>query len=191
MWGFTILLLTIIEAYGDLFTKYFHIPLIGTWSWVGFIEDFFIVAVLVALVIFAVIRVKNAPARKHRLSRFYGSHTGAAWLVLAFIAAVMITLLLYRGAQVTTHPSQFPYSNWAFASHLVGNALRPLGSGVNSVLVTVFLHPEHRRHHRASWCSCPTPSTCTSSWPPSTWPSRGVPGRSVRSTRRPTWTWRT
>ena len=26
MWGFTILLLTIIEAYGDLFNKYFHIP---------------------------------------------------------------------------------------------------------------------------------------------------------------------
>ena len=35
MWGFTILLLTIIEAYGDLFHKYFHIPLIGTWNWVG------------------------------------------------------------------------------------------------------------------------------------------------------------
>ena len=41
MWGFTILLLTIIEAYGDLFNIYFHIPLIGTWNWVGFIEDFF------------------------------------------------------------------------------------------------------------------------------------------------------
>jgi hypothetical protein len=41
MWGFTILLLTIIEAYGDLFDKYFHIPLIGTWDWVGAIEDFF------------------------------------------------------------------------------------------------------------------------------------------------------
>ena len=43
MWGFTILLLTIIEAYGDLFDKYFHIPLIGTWDWVGFVEDFFTV----------------------------------------------------------------------------------------------------------------------------------------------------
>jgi Fe-S oxidoreductase len=139
MWGFTILLLTIIEAYGDLFTKDFHIPGIGTWAWIGFLEDFFIVAVLVALGVFSVIRLKNAPARKQRESRFYGSHTGAAWLVLAFIALVMITLLLYRGAQVATQPSQFPYNNWAFASHLVGNALRPLGSGVNSVLVTVFL----------------------------------------------------
>jgi Fe-S oxidoreductase len=139
MWGFTILLLTIIEAYGDLFQKSFHIPGIGTWSWIGFLEDFFTVAVLLALGVFTIIRIKNAPARKERGSRFYGSHTGAAWLVLAMIAGVMVTLLLYRGAQVATKPTQFPYSDWAFASHLVGNALRPLGAGVNSVLVTVFL----------------------------------------------------
>ncbi|HEY5245188.1 MAG TPA: (Fe-S)-binding protein [Acidimicrobiales bacterium] len=139
MWGFTILLLTIIEAYGCLFQKDFHIPGIGTWSWIGFLEDFFAVAVLVALVTFTIIRIKNAPARKDRTSRFYGSHTGAAWLVLLMIGLVIITLLLYRGAQVATKPTQFPYNDWAFASHLVGNALRPLGSGVNSVLATVFL----------------------------------------------------
>jgi Fe-S oxidoreductase len=139
MWGFTVLLLTIIEAYGDLFTRYFHIPGIGTSPVVGFIEDFFIVAVLCALVVFSVIRIKDAPARKHRSSRFYGSHTGAAWAVLAMIAGVMITLLLYRGAQVNTSPRQFPYDDWAFASHVVGAALGGLGSGVNSVLVTVFL----------------------------------------------------
>ncbi|HEX9032199.1 MAG TPA: Fe-S oxidoreductase, partial [Streptosporangiaceae bacterium] len=40
-WGFVILFLTIIEAYGDLFSKTFAIPLIGTWAWVGFLEDFF------------------------------------------------------------------------------------------------------------------------------------------------------
>ena len=140
MWGFTILLLTIIEAYGDLFSRYFAIPFIGHTAVIGFIEDFFTVAVLLALGVFSIIRIRNAPARRERASRFYGSHTDAAWLVLlAMISGVMITLLLYRGAQVATKPTQFPYSNWAFASHLVGNALRPLGSGVNSVLVTVFL----------------------------------------------------
>jgi Fe-S oxidoreductase len=139
MWGFTVLLLTIIEAYGSLFNIYFHIPLIGTWSWIGFIEDFFAVAVLVSLMVFTIIRFKNAPAKKDRKSRFYGSHTGAAWLVLVMIAGVIITLLLYRGAQVNASPSQFPYNDWAFASHLVANALAPLGAGVNSVLATVFL----------------------------------------------------
>ncbi|HUE08974.1 MAG TPA: (Fe-S)-binding protein [Acidimicrobiales bacterium] len=139
MWGFTILLLTIIEAYGDLFDKYFHIPGIGTMGWLGFVEDFFACAVLVALVTFSIIRLVQAPNRLERRSRFYGSHTGAAWLVLLMIAGVIITLLLYRGAQVNTNPTQFPYDNWAFASHAVASWLHPLGSGVNAVLATVFL----------------------------------------------------
>jgi Fe-S oxidoreductase len=139
MWGFTILLLTIIEAYGDLFNKYFHIPGIGTMGWLGFVEDFFTCAVLLALIVFSVIRLIQAPSRLERKSRFYGSHTGAAWLVLLMIAGVMISLLLYRGAQVNTDPTQFPYDNWAFASHAVASWLHPLGSGVNAVLATVFL----------------------------------------------------
>jgi Fe-S oxidoreductase len=139
MWGFTILLLTIIEAYGDLFDKYFHIPGIGTMGWLGFVEDFFACAVLLALIVFSIIRLTQNPHRLERKSRFYGSHNGAAWLVLAMIAGVIITLLLYRGAQVNTNPTQFPYDNWAFASHAVASWLHPLGSGVNAVLATVFL----------------------------------------------------
>ena len=137
MWGFTILLLTIIEAYGALFQRSFHIPLIGRWEFIGFVEDFFAVAVLLALVTFTVIRLRNAPSRRQRESRFYGSHTGAAWLVLLFIFGVIATLLLYRAAQVNT--GHFPYGWGAFASHGLAKALAPLGTGVNSVLETVFL----------------------------------------------------
>ena len=136
-WGFTVLLFTIIEAYGDLFKRTFAIWGFGHNPVLGFIEDFFIVAVLAALSVFAVIRIRQAPARRERDSRFYGSHTGAAWLVLGLIALVMITLLLYRGAETNT--GDFPYTWWAFASHLVGKVLHPLGTGVNSVLETVFV----------------------------------------------------
>jgi Fe-S oxidoreductase len=139
MWGFTILLTTILEAYGGLFTPTFHIPLIGTDNWLGFTEDFFAVAVLVALGVFSVIRLVNSPARRERSSRFYGSHTKAAWLVLGYISAVIITLLMYRGAQVVTGHFPFGASRWAFASHLVGTWLRPLGTGTASVLETTFL----------------------------------------------------
>jgi heterodisulfide reductase subunit C len=140
MWGFTILLLTIVEAYGSLFQKTFHFPGIGQWDWVGFVEDFFAVMVLVALVVFTVIRIKNAPAKKERQSRFYGSHTGAAWAVLAMIAGVIITLLLYRAAQVNTvDPHQFPYGWGAFASHAIAKLLHPAGPGINSDLATIFL----------------------------------------------------
>jgi Fe-S oxidoreductase len=140
-WGFTILFLTIIEAYGDLFSPTFHIPLIGTNPVVGFIEDFFIVAVLVSLGVFSVIRLKNNPKRMERQSRFYGSHTGAAWITLGLISAVMITLLVYRGAQTnvkTNGVPDFPYTRWAFASHLVGSWLAPL-HGANEALSTLFV----------------------------------------------------
>ena len=139
MWGFTVLMLTIIEAYGSLFQRSFHIPLIGTDNWLGFVEDFFATAVLVSLVVFTIIRIKNAPSRKERASRFFGSHLGAAWLVLFLISMVIITLLLYRGAQVNT--GHFPYgdSKWAFASLVVAIWLHPLGVGVNSVLEALFL----------------------------------------------------
>ena len=42
-WGFTFLLLTIIESYGDLFSRTFAIPGIGHWAAIGFLEDLFAV----------------------------------------------------------------------------------------------------------------------------------------------------
>ncbi len=136
-WGFTVLLLTIIEAYGALFSRTFAIPGIGHWAFTGFIEDLFAVAVLAGLITFAVIRLRSDPHREGRSSRFFGSHTGAAWLVLGMILLVIVTLLLYRGAQVNT--GVFPYAHGAFASQIVARWLAPLGAGVNSVLEVVFL----------------------------------------------------
>ena len=152
MWGFTVLMTTIIEAYGSLFDRDFHIPWIGRSNWLGFTEDFFATAVLVALVVFTIIRIVSAPSRKDRASRFYGSHLGAAWMVLFMISMVIITLLVYRGAQINT--GFFPYmhqqftgtatpnvvaSSWTFASKIVASWLHPLGYGVNSVLEAVFI----------------------------------------------------
>ena len=116
-WGFLVLLLTIIEAYGALFQRDFAIPVIGKSAAVGLIEDIFAVAVLVALAVFTVIRLANSPARLDRRSRFYGSHVDQAFIVLGMIFLVIATLLLYRGAQISA--GYFPYQDegwWAFAS---------------------------------------------------------------------------
>jgi Fe-S oxidoreductase len=136
-WGFIVLILTIIEAYGDLFSRTFAIPGIGTWPVIGFIEDLFSVGVLAGIGTFTVIRLRSNPHKEGRASRFFGSHTRAAWVVLGMIFAVIATLLLYRGAQINS--GVFPYKHGAFASQEVGHWLHPLGSGVNSVLEVVFL----------------------------------------------------
>ena len=136
-WGFIILIFTIIEAYGDLFSRTFAIPGIGHSFALGFIEDLFAVLVLAGLLTFAIIRLRQNPEHQGRKSRFYGSHTGAAWLVLAGIFLVVATLLLYRGAQIDT--GVFPYAHGAFASQEVGHWLHPLGPGVNSVLEATFV----------------------------------------------------
>jgi Fe-S oxidoreductase len=136
-WGFIVLLLTIIEAYGNLFSRTFAIPGIGHWAFIGFIEDLFAVGVLAGIATFTVIRLRNNPSKEGRKSRFFGSHTRAAWVVLGMIFLVIATLLLYRGAQINT--GVFPYKHGAFASQIVGHWLHPLGTGVNSVLEVVFL----------------------------------------------------
>ncbi|MEP7192361.1 MAG: (Fe-S)-binding protein [Actinomycetota bacterium] len=136
-WGFLVLMLTILETYGALFVADFHIPLVGTWPVVGFAEDLFTVLVLIGIVIFAVIRATNNPAKRGRESRFFGSHTKGAWLILFMIFLVVVTLFWYRGAQVNT--GAFPFASGAFASDWVGSLLAPLGASTNLWLETVGL----------------------------------------------------
>src|SRR5262245_16704043 len=129
-WGFIILGATILEAYGALFDKDFHIPLIGRWGALGFIEDFFAVAVLAGLATFTVLRRRQDPDRIERSSRFYGSHLGAAWQILGMIFLVILTLLIYRGAQINSGVFPFGDTWWAFASKITAEVLAPLGHTV-------------------------------------------------------------
>ena len=48
-WGFFILASVYLEAYGALFDPDFHIPLIGRWPVLGFLQDFVAVLALLAL----------------------------------------------------------------------------------------------------------------------------------------------
>ena len=99
-WGFIILLLTILEAYGDLFSKTFAIPGIGHWAFTGFIEDLFAVAVLAGIASFAVIRLRHNPKTEGRASRFAGSHTGAKRAAIAY--SILSTCHL-----VGVHPTEY------------------------------------------------------------------------------------
>jgi Fe-S oxidoreductase len=137
MWGFFILASVYLEAYGLLFDHDFHIPFIGRWDALGFLQDFFAVAVLAGIIVFAIIRVRTEPKEHGRDSRFYGSHTGGAWLILFMIFNVIWTYALVRGAAVNT--DALPYGNGAFFSQFMGWVLSPLGETANGWIETIAL----------------------------------------------------
>ncbi|MGH3515239.1 MAG: Fe-S oxidoreductase, partial [Pseudonocardiaceae bacterium] len=136
-WGFVVLITVYIEAYGVLFDEQFAIPLIGHSPVLGFLQDFIALAVLASIITFAIMRVRQAPERRQRASRFYGSHTGGAWLILFMIFNVIWTLFLFRGTEVNN--GTFPYRSGAFASDGAAALLAPLGAGTNQILETVGL----------------------------------------------------
>ena len=126
-----------LEAYGLLFVHDFHIPFIGRWDGLGFLQDFFAVAVLLGIGTFAIIRLRSEPKEYGRESRFYGSHTGGAWLILFMIFNVIWTYALVRGSAVNT--GNLPYGNGAFFSQFMGAVLHPLGLTANEWIETVAL----------------------------------------------------
>jgi Fe-S oxidoreductase len=139
MWGFFILLTVYIEAYGVLFAPNFHLPIIGRWDALGALQDFFALAVLTGIITFAIIRLRSEPKEYGRASRFYGSHTGGAWLILFMIFNVIWTYAIFRGASVNALGDEFPYGRGAFFSHLMGKLMEPLGQHNNEIIETVAL----------------------------------------------------
>jgi Fe-S oxidoreductase len=139
-WAFVVLASVYLEAYGALFDENFHIPVIGTWPILGFAQDFIALAALAGIITFAIIRVKEAPKRLDRESRFKGSHLGGAWVILFMIFNVIWTMLLFRGTAINV--GNFPYDSGAFASEGAAKVLEPLGHSANEVLehIGLLLH---------------------------------------------------
>lgn len=139
MWGFFVLATVYLEAYGVLFDPEFHIPFVGRWAVLGFLQDFFALMVFLGIVTFAIIRIAREPKKIGRESRFYGSHTGGAWEILFMIFLVIATYALFRGAAVNVLGDEFPYQSGAFLSDGVAWLLAPLGATANMWIETLAL----------------------------------------------------
>ncbi len=140
-WAFVILASVYVEAYGVLLiSEDFAIPLIGHWEVLGFLQDLIAVLAVISLGVFAQIRLKNAPEKLGRKSRFTGSHLGGAWLVLFMIFNVIWTMFLFRGA--ASAAGNLPYDSGAFLSVGIGNALDGLSEDAIHVLegIGLLLH---------------------------------------------------
>jgi hypothetical protein len=110
MWGFTVLMTTIIEAYGSLFRSQLSHSLDRSRQLArlhrGLLRH--------GRVGVARASSPSSASRTRRRARTAPAAStavtlGAAWLVLFMIALVIVTLLIYRGAQINT--GHFPFTH--------------------------------------------------------------------------------
>ena len=138
MWGFFILATVYVEAYGALFVNELpHSDRRAAGMRSGFLQDFIALGVLLGITTFAIIRLRSEPKEYGRSSRFYGSHTGGAWLILFMIFLVIFSFSIYRGASANT--GGLPYGWGAFFSHGMGVLMHPLGLAANQWIETIAL----------------------------------------------------
>ncbi|MFF4181915.1 (Fe-S)-binding protein [Streptomyces sp. NPDC001691] len=100
--GFFSLLLTIVNAIGQLFKADWILPVIGDWAPYNVFVEFLGTMTTLGILTLIVIRQLNRPGRPDRKSRFSGSNTGQAYFVEAVILIVGIcifTLHALEGAQ--------------------------------------------------------------------------------------------
>jgi Fe-S oxidoreductase len=129
-WGFLVLLPTIVIAMIGVVDKTATLPWLGHQGWYQLLVDIFAVLVLAGVLAALWIRKVQRPRR------FVGSHLGEADLILALIATIAITLLLWHATRIALGLNEWPRA-WS----PVSNALSHLFSDdqATRVLERVFV----------------------------------------------------
>ena len=105
-WGFLVLFPTIVIALIGTVDAHSTLPWLGAQGWYALMVDAFAVLVLAGVAAALVIRKVQRPPR------FKGSHLGEADLILALIAGIVCTLLLWHASQISLGLNDYP-ANWA------------------------------------------------------------------------------
>jgi Fe-S oxidoreductase len=129
-WGFLVLFPTIVIAMIGAVDRESTLPWLGHQGWFAFMVDAFAVLVLLGVLGALAIRKIQRPAR------FEGSHLGEADLILAMIAGIVTTLLLWHASRIA-----LGLNEWPAGSSPVSDALSGIfGDGaVTEALERVFV----------------------------------------------------
>jgi Fe-S oxidoreductase len=134
--AFGALLFTLAEAFGELFSPSFRLPLIGGWAIYGFLMEWIAALCGVGIVVLIVIRQLNRPNRAKGRSRFVGSTTWQAYYVEATIVGIIVCVFLIRGFKVAA--GDLPFPTWAAPiSHGLGAAFGGLSTSEAQTAITL------------------------------------------------------
>lgn len=121
-WGFLVLLTTIVQAFGEAFVPGWTLPVIGDAAWLVFLQDLFIVLVLVGVGLALYLRLAVRPWRLRTQDQV------GAYLVLGLIAGIMLSLLLSRAAGIAL--GRGGWAQGAVVSRAVAGALAGADPGI-------------------------------------------------------------
>jgi Fe-S oxidoreductase len=113
-WGFLVLAPTIVIALIGIVAKDSTLPWLGHQGWYALLVDIFCVLVLAGVIAAFWIRKVQRP------KRFEGSHLGEADLILALIATIVISLLLWHATRIALHLNEWPAS-WSPVSNALSH----------------------------------------------------------------------
>jgi Fe-S oxidoreductase len=113
-WGFCVLLPTIVIAMIAIVDRHETFPWLGHQGWYALLVDVFAVLVLCGVLAAAFIRHVQRPRR------FEGSHLREADLILAWIAGIVTTLLLWHASRIALGRSEYSVG-WAPISHALSH----------------------------------------------------------------------
>jgi Fe-S oxidoreductase len=115
-WGFIVLFPTIVMAMISAASRDWSFPWLGSQGWFMALVDVFVIAVLGGVATAFWIRKVVKPPR------FRGSHLGEADFILAMIALVVLTLLLWHASRIAAGLNEWPASA-SFLSNWVSGAI--------------------------------------------------------------------
>ncbi|MFB4423425.1 (Fe-S)-binding protein [Streptomyces sp. QL37] len=101
--GFFSLLLTIVNAIGQLFQADWLLPIIGEWAPYNVFVEFIGTMTVLGIVVLIVIRQLSRPDRPGRKSRFAGSNFGQAYFVEAVILIVGVCIFMLHALEGAQH----------------------------------------------------------------------------------------
>jgi Fe-S oxidoreductase len=129
-WGFLVLFPTIVMAMIGAVDREATLPWLGHQGWFALLVDVFAVLVLIGVLAAVAIRKLQRPAR------FEGSHLGEADLILAMIAGIVTTLLLWHASRIALDLNEWP-AGWSPVSDALSGLF---GDGTaTKVLERVFV----------------------------------------------------
>ncbi|MGW3312961.1 Fe-S oxidoreductase, partial [Streptomyces sp. NPDC001073] len=101
--GFYALLITLVNATGQLFRPDWLLPVIGDWTPYNVFVEFLATGTALGILVLIAIRQLSRPDKPGRKSRFTGSRSGQAYFVEAVIVIVSVCILVLHALEGALH----------------------------------------------------------------------------------------